>query len=537
MNEPQRLLFNAVIWTADDLHPWAEALLLEGNHILAVGSQERVRELASPEAEEVNLDGAFVMPGLWDAHIHFYHWSLGLRQVQLAGCRSLSELLERLAEVVEETPPFQWIRGWGWNETYWDSPELPTREALDLLTGPDRPCVLWRADMHTAAVNTAALLHANLMEEECEIPGGVIERDATGVPTGILRELAVNRVLDLLPTPAAADLDEALLRGASELHRVGITGICDQRMKDRDDGPRALAGLARCNRRGQLKLRVSCNIAAHNLALLEALGVTSNFGDERLRLGHIKIFCDGTLGSRTARMLQPFLGQSDQGIYLTPLEQIREEVGRALELGFPVSIHAIGDQAIRDCLDILEEAQASGKEAPALPHRIEHVQLLDDQDVERLVELGVVASMQPGHALDDMDTADQALGERARIAYRFSSLLARGTALAFGSDAPVSDHSPFYGWQGAVQRQRSERLADGPWQPQERIPLEATLLAYTLGAARAAGWDRLTGSLVRGKRGDLVVLDRNPFDMDPCQSLSQIQVLTTFFDGEVVYRA
>lgn len=517
--------------------PWAEALLMEGNHIVAVGAEEAVRAHCRPDTRLVDLQGSLVIPGLWDAHIHFYHWSASLSQVQLSTCRSAQDVVDELARVCETSAPFQWIRGWGWNETYWDPPATLTRQLLDEITGPDRPCVLWRADMHTAAVNTAALLHANLMDQESEIEGGVIERDHDGRPTGILRELAVNRVLDLLPSPSTTELDAAFLSGAEELHRFGVTGICDQRMKDRDDGPRALAGFARCNRRGKLKLRVSCNIAAHNLALLEALGVTSNLGDERLRLGHVKIFCDGTLGSRTARMLEPFVGQSDHGIYLTPIDQIREEVERAVELGFPVSIHAIGDQAVRQCLDILADVQASGVESPVLPHRIEHVQTLADEDVGRLKELGVVASMQPGHVLDDMDTADMHLGERARLVYRFGSLTERETALAFGSDAPVSSHNPFYGLHGAVCRQRLERPNLGPWQGQEAISLEQALFAYTLGAARASGWERLTGSLARGKRADLVVLDRDLFDLKSGQDMASTRVLTTYFDGEVVYQA
>lgn len=539
--KPSLILRNARIWTGDPAHPWARSIALRGNHILALDPPE---DLSA--AQQLDLEDRLVLPGLWDAHIHFYYWSLGLTQVQLARCPSLAELLERVAERAQADSQESWIQGWGWNETMWPEGRLPNRYDLDQVTGADQPCILWRSDIHSAVVNSRALRVAGMLEPGLEIPGGVIDRDENGEPTGILRELAIGRVRALLPSPTAEQLDAALLTGMGELHRLGVTSICDQRLKDHDDGPRALAALARLNRRGQLKLRVNCNVAAHNLALLEALGLSASVGDDRMQLGHLKIFCDGTLGSRTAWMLEPFLpGPFDEhqnrGMFVTPPEQIAEEVRSAVELGFPVSIHAIGDRANRVCLDLFQQTRLSGAEPPMIWHRIEHVQTLSDEDLERLAQLEITASMQPAHVLDDMDTADAYLGERARLAYRIHSLARTGALLAFGSDAPVSEASPFYGIHGAVCRQRPDRMDQGPWFPEERLSMEETLSAYTLGAARAAGRDRLTGSLVPGKRADLVVLDRNLFELEKRgirgTEIVDTQVLLTLFDGEVVYSA
>ncbi len=532
------LLTNARVWTGDRTRPWADSLAIQGNHLVAVGEEVSA-------SERLDLGGRLVIPGLWDAHIHLYYWSLGLSQVQLSGCSSLEDLLERVRQFMAGEPRDTWIRGWGWNETFWPDPTLPSRHHLDAVTGPDRPCLLYRSDMHSAVANSRALDLAGMLEPDLVVEGGVIDRDPQGEPTGVLRELAISRMRELLPSPSASQLDRALLAGMEQLHRLGITAICDQRLKDQEDGPRALAAYARLNRREQLGLRVTCNVAAHNLPLLEALGLSSAMGDDRLQLGHVKIFADGTLGSRTASMLEPFLpGPFDEhdncGLVLTPREQIEDELQRALAIGFPVSIHAIGDRANRVCLDLFEQSRLSGVEPPAIAHRIEHAQTLADSDLGRLAELGITASLQPAHILDDMDTADAYLGQRARLAYRFGGLARSGALLAFGSDAPVSDVNPFYGMHGALCRQRPARMERGAWYAEERLSLQETLTAYTLGAATAAGRQRLTGSLAVGKRADLAVLDRDLFELErqgiKGSELVDTRVLLTMFDGQVVHR-
>lgn len=527
------VLYNGRIWTADLDQPWAQAVAVKGNTLVAVGTDQDM----PPATRTINLGQRLMLPGLWDAHIHFYYWSLGLSQARLAGCASLEAMLETISAHGLKRTDVSWLRGWGWNETLWENPLEPTRFDLDRVTG-ERPALFWRSDMHTAVANTRALEAAGLLGEVPEVDGGVIEVDHGGQPTGILRELAINLVSDLMPAPTTPQARAALQEGTEVLHRYGITALCDQRMKDQQDGPLAWAALSRMNWEGQLKLRVSCNVAAHNLPHVEALGLGSGMGDEKLRIGHLKIFTDGTLGSRTAWMLRPFLDCEDEGLVLTPPEQIAEEIRRAQQVGFAVSIHAIGDRANRVCLDLFEQARNAGEDPP-MPHRIEHVQLLDQDDIARLAYLNLCASVQPAHILDDMDAADVALGERADLAYRFADLARMGTLMAFGSDAPVSNVNPFFGLHGALFRQRPERMEIGPWYEGQKMTLDQALYAYTLGAARAVAWDRITGSLEVGKRADVCVLDRDLFDLVQgkveSNEVSDTRVLLTMFDGEIVH--
>ncbi|MBI3926606.1 MAG: amidohydrolase [Armatimonadetes bacterium] len=496
---------------------------------MALGEVEELRS-SLPRAELLDFADRLVVPGLWDAHIHFYYWSLSHRQVRLSGCGSSGELLSRVEAWMEACPGSSWITGWGWNETLWDPPFMPGRRELDAVTG-DRPALLWRSDMHSALANTPALEAGGLMAAGSEVEGGVVDRAADGAPTGILRELAIAPVRSRVPEPDEEAVLEAMREGVRLLHRRGVTGICDQRMKDYTDGPRAFSALARLERQRELPLRVSCNLAAHDLEHALGLGLRTGFGSDRLRLGHVKFFLDGTLGSRTAWMLEPFLeagtGRADdRGMIVTPLDELEAEVRRAHRGGLSVSIHAIGTRANRACLEVLERLPGP---TPPVPHRIEHVQFLAEEDLGRLAAVGVTASMQPAHALDDMDTVDAYLGPLGDCAYRFASLGRAGTLLAFGSDAPVADFDPFYGIRGAVLRRRPGRQA---WYPKERMSVEDTLRAYTGGAARAAGWGDLAGRLVPGMRADLAVLDTDLF----ARPKEPVQVLLTMFDAEIVYR-
>jgi predicted amidohydrolase YtcJ len=315
-------------------------------------------------------------------------------------------------------------------------------------------------------------------------------------------------------------------------------------MKDNPDGRLEWPGLLRLRENDALKLRVNCNIAAHDLPHVQALGLRSGIGDGFLRVGHIKVFADGSLGSRTAWLLDPFAKlQEDEtdnrGVNVTPPEQMAAEFRQACELGFPISVHAIGDRANRVVLDILEELAGSAPR-PRTPHRIEHVQIIDPADLPRLAQLGVTASVQPIHATDDMDTADLFLGERGAHMYNFRSLFASGALVAFGSDAPVADPNPFLGFHAALTRQRPERMQRPPWHPAERVTLEQTIFAYTLGAARAGGWERMIGSLTPGKLADLIVLDRDLFALEQAgitgREVADTQVEMTLFGGEIVHQ-
>ena len=542
---PHAIYHSGKIYTVNPTQPWAEAVAVADGHILAVGENAEILALAGIDTHLVNLGGRLTLPGLCDAHIHFYNWSITRQEVELAATRSKAEMMARIAERAATTPPGGWIVGNGWNESRWGETRFPDRHDLDVVTGPDRPAIFWRSDMHGAVANSAALALAGVTGSTPNPAGGVIDMDSAGQPTGFLRELAIGLVAFHIPAISSAALDAALAGGMAELHRLGITALHDQRMKDHDDGPLALAAYQRLRREGRLKLRINRNIAAHDLPHLAGLGLATGLGDDTLRLGHVKVFTDGSMGTRTAWMLASFEKESPDdpdnlGVSVTPPAQMAAEFRRPTELGFPISVHAIGDQANRVVLDIFEELAATGM-TPATPHRMEHVQIIDPTDLPRLAQLGITASVQPIHATDDMDTADLLLGARTAHMYNFRSLLASGALLALGSDAPVADPNPFLGFHAALVRQRPERAERPAWHGAERIGLKETILGYTKNAAQAGGWADTIGSLEAGKRADMIVLDRDLFELTrqgfQGREVADTQVAMTIFDGEIVYEA
>lgn len=541
---PDLILYNAQIYTVEPAQPWVQAVAIRQHYILAMGDTAEVLTLAGPATQLFDLNGKLVLPGLCDAHIHFLDWSLGQREVVLADCASKAEMLARIAQRAAASVMDAWITGQGWNESRWGGNEFPTVAELDAVTGPEQPALFWRSDMHVAVVNTAAMQLAGVSAATPDPVGGVIEHASDGQPSGIFKESAITLITKHIPQLQGAIVDAALSDGLRQLHQWGITAIHDQRLKESDDGLRALAAYQRLRQAQQLKLRVNCNLAAHSLPDLAALGLRSGFGDDYLRLGHIKVFADGSLGSRTAWLLAPFEKQQadepdNYGMSVTPPDQMARAFRQAIELGFPISVHAIGDYANRVCLDIFEELVTAGIQ-PTIPNRIEHVQTIAPQDLPRLAQLGITASVQPIHVLDVMDTVERTLGARAADTYTFRSLLEHGTRLAFGSDAPVASANPFLGFHAAICRQRTERMPAPPWYGQERLSLEATIYAYTKGAAQAAGWAPVIGSIIPGKRADLIVLDRNLFELVAHgvtgSEIAETQVVMTLFDGEIVYQ-
>ncbi len=545
MITPSLVLHNAKVYTVDESQPWADAIALSGSQIVEVGDSRQILAGRSRDTELIDLDGHLVLPGLCDAHIHFHEYSLGLRQLMLGGVRSKGEMLDALGSWASSRDTDSWVIGRGWNETLWPDATMPTRKELDASSGEGQPVILWRSDMHCAVANSRALTIASIDHVTPDPDGGFIGRQPDGEPDGRLYELAINLVTPFIPEPSPAELEDAYIHGMRTLHTLGVTAIHSQRMKDQREGPLSFNTLSRLQENGALRLRVNSNIAAHDLPHLGALGLRGGFGNDYLRLGHIKLFMDGTLGSKTAWMLEPLesVGRDDPhafGICLTKPSEMANVIELAGKLGFPVSIHAIGDRANREVLDIFEEL-ASSAPPQGISHRIEHVQIIEPADLARLEALKLTASVQPIHALDDMEIADRLLGARSDRAYRFGSLVKSGALVVFGSDAPVADPNPFLGIQAAMFRQRPDAFSDAPWHGDERISLEQTIYGYTLGAARAAGWHDSIGSITPGKRADLIVLDRDLFTLRDqglkSKAISGTCVLTTIFDGEITYQS
>lgn len=534
---PNLILHNGKVCTQDPTLPHATALAIRGARLLAVGSDAQVQALAQPDTRLIDLEGRRVLPGLTDAHFHYYNWALGLRRLPLASATSLPDLQERLAHRIEETPPGQWVLGQGWNETRWPDARLPTRADLDAVTR-DHPVILWRNDMHLAVVNSRALREAGITGDTADPPEGVINRDASGRPTGVLRELAINLMSDIIPPPTEDETIDAMRQGFAMLHRLGLTGVHDYRIMGGADGPPAFRAYQRLQAAGEMDVRMWMHIPGERLDEAVALGLRTGMGDTHLRVGHVKLFSDGGQGARTAWMLEPYEDTGDCGMPLTPMGEIAQAIRQADEAGLAVAIHAIGDRANRALIDTFEQVRKGNRGAatapPAAPHRIEHVQMIRPDDVVRLGRLGVVASVQPIHAPDDIPMIEKSVGPRGRFAYPFRDMLDAGVTLAFGSDCPVADPNPMFGIHAAVTRQRRDGRPAGGWHPRQRLTVAEAVWGFTMGAALVSGREADGGSISPGKLADVIVLDRDIFAIEP-MDIAQAQVVMTIFDGQIVY--
>lgn len=527
------IMFNGKLHTQDRAYPQASAIAVRGGRILAVGSDDEIKELARPHSRLVDLGGRRVLPGLSDAHFHYYDWALLQDTLKLEHTRSREEVLQMVRQRAAALEPGTWIKGQGWTQTDWPDPSLPTRAQLDEVA-PNNPVILWRADLHLAWVNSRALELAHISAATQDPDMGVIDREADGRPAGILRELAINLVRQVLPVPGDREVDEAMAAAMPQLHALGLTGVHDFRIMGGEDGPPALRAWQRLHRDGRLGLRAWVMLPGELLDEAIALGLYTGFGDDYLRLGGIKLFADGSLGARTAWMLAPF-EDGGTGMPLTSMEVIADKVSRAHRAGISTGIHAIGDRAIRELLDVYKEVLAQpAPRAPLAPHRIEHVQHSNPEDLARLAPLGLVASVQPVHMAEDMRMVDAGIGERARWTYAFRTLLDHGTVLALGSDCPVASPNPFWGMHAALTRRQRDGQPVGGWTPGERISIEEAVWGYTMGNAIVTGQQEAQGSLIPGKLADLVVLERDILDI-PADEILDTQVHMTVFDGKLVY--
>ncbi len=504
------LLTNGIIYTLDPARPQANAMAFVNGRVAAF--DDEANGLRTSHTEIVDLRGRTCIPGLVDHHIHFTDYALGLARVQLEGARSLDAAAARVAARAEKAKPGEWILGMGWNHRDWERPEFPSKEPLDRVA-PANPVALERKDKHSIWLNSAALRAANITRETPDPAGGVVERDGSGEPTGLLREQAI-RLAENAIGPAARRLtDDELQAAISSAHRLGLTGIHNV------EGGGALRAFEQLRARDRLTLRVTHMIPAENLAHAVALGLETGFGDEFLRIGGVKIFADGSLGSQTAHMFEPYVGQPEnRGIAVTPPEEIERLARTAANARLMVATHAIGDRANRDVLNVYEKLRGEGVE---ITLRIEHAQHLHPMDIPRFGALKVVASVQPIHATSDYVMAEQLLGSRARYAYAFKSLHRAGARLIFGSDCPVETLDPLAGLYAAVTRERASGEPRGGWYPQERLDIKEALRAYA-------------DPLRVGTPADCVILSENVFSVPP-QHLLETRVDQTIVGGKIVH--
>jgi predicted amidohydrolase YtcJ len=501
------ILENGVIRTLDRSLPTVRALAIAGP---AVAGGVGTHETALPSPEHVDLHGRCVVPGFTDAHVHFPSWSLAQRDVRLDGATSRAEALDR---VRRHPRGGAWIRGTGWRDASWE--EAPSAEALDEVSG-GTPAALWASDYHTLWLNSAALAIAGV---ELDAASGIVERDQDGRPSGILREEAAWSFRDRFVEVGEDEWVDATRDGIRLAHARGVAAVHD---KDGRLGAASIFG--RIHEREGLTLRIWQSLPIERVDELASLGLRSRLGDDHLRLGYLKAFMDGTLGSRTAWMLD------GSGIRIAGREELSEMIRAAARAGWPVSAHAIGDRANREALDAFEETRSVWGPL-GLRQRIEHAQCVDPADLPRFAALGVACSVQFSHAPADRDLADLHWPSRSDLAYAYSSLWDSGAVVANGSDAPVEELDPLAGIRAAVLRTADERPA---WHPEQALTVEQALLASTVTPAWLAGDERRRGKLLPGFLADLVVLNRDPLTC-PVEELAAVEVVATMVGGRWVH--
>ena len=508
--------------------PRASAIAIQGERVMAVGSDAEVGALRGPRTRVVDLAGRLLVPGFNDSHVHFLRGGFGLLSVDLRGSRDEEDMARRVGEYARTLPKGTWIQEGNWDHEAWPSKRLPTRRSLDAVT-PDHPVLVSRLDGHMALANSLALRLAGITRDTQDPDGGAIVRDESGEPTGILKDNAETLVDAVVPLPSREMNLRAARTALEEAARFGVTTIQDNSAVD------ALPTYQDLRAKGELTARMSVWRDLESLAPLEQAGVRTGLGDDWIRLGAIKILADGSMGSGTAAFFEPYADDpKTSGLLLHPVAELERAILRADAAGFQLAVHAIGDRANSLVLDAFEKAaQANPKRDRRF--RIEHAQVVRASDLARYKALGVVASIQPSHCIDDMRWAEKRIGhERCRGAYRFKSFLDAGVRVAFGTDWYVEPLDPRLGLYAAVSRELPEGGPAGGWFPEEKIALEDAIDLYTRGSAYAELAEGDKGTLEPGKLADLAVFHRDLFRVPPREIL-ETPVDMTVVGGRVVY--
>jgi predicted amidohydrolase YtcJ len=536
------ILSGGKIWTESPAQPEAEAVAISGDRIVALGASAEVLRLKGQTTKVVDLRGRRVVPGFNDAHVHFYYGGASIGSVQLRSARSKEELRDRIANFARTLAKGEWILFGEWDPQAWTSPVLPSHELIDEVT-PDHPVFVNRVDAHTMLANGLAMKLAGVDRHTPDVPGGVIGRDAQGNPTGIFIDAAKSLIERVIPRPTIPQMARALLEAQEHAFRFGVTSIQDMAFV----GPQASEGsgdLFRAyqllHKSGELKIRTSLHTPLPQWKKLARVGVCAGFGDQTLQIGALKGFSDGSLGSSTAWFRQPYTddqqncgGPSDE---LTDPDSMLANMAGGDRAGLQVAIHAIGDRANNIILDFFAKVLHSNGTRDRR-FRIEHAQHLQEADIPRFSELGVIASMQPYHCIDDGRWACGRIGaNRAKEAWAFRSLLEAGATLAFGSDWWVAPIDPLAGIYAAVTRCPLDGSHPEGWIPEQKISVKDAVHAYTVGSAYASFQDHIKGSLEAGKLADLAVLSQDIFRIDPAE-ITNTKIELTILGGEIVYQA
>jgi len=515
------------VWTGNPDAPWAEAVAVRGDRIAAVGARADIEALVGGDTRVIDATGGLVTPGFIDAHVHFLDGGMNLLSVQLRDAATPEEFTRRLGEFATQLPAGTWILGGDWDHTLWGG-ELPRRDWIDSVTA-DHPVFVQRLDGHMGLANGAALRAAGLEDSAPDVEGGEVVRYEDGRPTGLLKDNATSLVWRAIPSSSTAETDRALDAAMAYVAARGVTSVTHM------GGWGDLAVFRRARDAGRLTTRIHACTPISRWERLRDAVAESGRGDEWLRIGCLKGFVDGSLGSHTAALFEPFTdAPDDTGLLVNEPEDLYRWTSAADAAGLQVAVHAIGDRANRIQLDIFERVEKENGPRDRR-FRIEHAQHLAPSDIPRFAELGVIASMQPYHAIDDGRWAEEVIGhERAKTTYAFRSLLDAGARLAFGSDWFVAPATPLEGIYAAVTRRTLDGENPDGWFSGQKISVEQALVAYTRDAAYAAFEEDLKGTLEPGKLADLVVIDRDITKVPP-EEIADVAVRTTVVGGNVVY--
>lgn len=524
------VLYNGRIWTGGTPR-FVEAIALRGEHVLAIGSSEEMRALAGKTTRQIDLRERLVTPGFIDNHVHFTGGGFQLAGVQLRDARSTEEFAKRIGEYAKTIPANRWITRGDWDHELWSPVRLPTRAMIDAVS-PINPVFVSRFDGHMALANSVALKLAGITRESADPDGGSIVRDAKGEPTGVLKDTAMDAVWRVMPAPSLDERTTAAKAALAEARKFGVTSLCD--MSDGDSAFDDLRAYQRLQRENALTSRIYLFTPLSSLQRLIDAGITRGFGNEKLSIGGLKGFADGSLGSATALFSKPYTDDPKSiGLEMPSIGNgdVKKWVGNAVEHDLQVAIHAIGDKANANVLDIFE-AQS---EHTARRFRIEHAQHLDSDLVKRFAAGRVIASMQPYHAIDDGRWAEKKIGrDRSRHTYAFRSLIDAGAMLTFGSDWTVAPLDPIQGIYAAVTRRTLDGKNPEGWFKEQKISVEEALRCYTVNNAWAMFKEDSIGKLAPGMLADLVVLSEDLFKIAP-EKVEGVKVELTIVGGEVVF--
>jgi predicted amidohydrolase YtcJ len=526
------ILVNGKIWTVNPAQPEAEAAACRDGRILAVGTSAEIRKYAGASTQIIDLKGRRMTPGFNDSHVHFHDGGRGLAGVQLRDARTPEEFRDRIKAFAARIPKGRWITEGNWDHENWTPARLPTRQLIDAVT-PDNPVFINRLDGHMCLANSLALKLAGITRETPDPPGGAIVRDERGEPTGVLKDAAMNAVYRVIPLPSEEEIAEALRAAMKYAAENGVTSV-----QDMSASPEILAVYQQLLARNELTVRVSGHQPLSRWEGLARVGVRAGFGNDKLKIGALKGFADGSLGSTTALFFAPYL--DDPKTSGLPSDEMVDE-GRMLsnvlgadKAGLQIAIHAIGDRANQQILDLFAEV-VKRNGARDRRFRIEHAQHLRPEEIRRFASDRVIASMQPYHAIDDGRWAENRIGaERAKGTYAFRSLLDAGAVLAFGSDWFVAPMEPLAGIYAAVTRRTTDGKRPQGWVPEQKITVAEAIRAYTWGSAYASFDERIKGTVEVGKLADFAVLSDDILTIDPVR-IEKARVVMTIFDGRVIF--